>query len=48
MKKTLETTDTPSRAFTISKAGRMVSPVVCEAPETIPSALPVCTSIVAK
>ena len=40
MKNTLETTDTPGRARMISKAGRIVSAVVCAAPETIPSAAP--------
>ena len=48
MKNTLETTETPSRARMISNAGRIVSPVVCAAPETIPSAAPVCTIIVPK
>jgi hypothetical protein len=48
MKKTLETTDTPSRVFTISNAGRIVSAVVCAAPETMPSASPRSTSIVPK
>ena len=48
MKKTLETTETPSRARMISKAGRIVSPVVCAAPDTIPSTSPVCTIIVPK
>ena len=40
MRKTLETTETPVRALMISNAGRMVSPVVWAAPETMPSASP--------
>jgi hypothetical protein len=48
MKKTLETTEVPSRARMISKAGLIVSPVVCAAPETMPSASPSCTIIVPK
>ena len=48
MKKTLETTETSLRDLMISKAGRIVSPVVCAAPETMPSAAPVCTMRVAK
>ena len=48
MKNTLEITDTPLRDLMISKAGRMVSPVVCAAPETIPSAAPDCTISVPK
>ena len=48
MKKTLEITDTPLRALMISKAGRIVSAVVCAAPETIPSTLPAATISVPK
>jgi hypothetical protein len=48
MKNTLETTETPSRALITSNAGRIVSPVVCAAPETIPSAAPARTIIVPK
>ena len=48
MKKTLETTATPGRARITSNAGRIVSPVVCAAPDTIPSTAPVCTSSVPK
>ena len=45
MKKTLDTTETPSRARMISNAGRIVSPVVWAAPETIPSATLLATII---
>ena len=45
---TLDTVDTPGRVLMISKAGRMVCAVVWAAPETIPSARPVCTIIVPK
>ena len=48
MKKTLETTDTPGRDLTNSNAGRIVSPVVWAAPDTIPSTSPRCTIIVPK
>ena len=48
MKNTLETTDTPGLALMISNAGRIVSAVVCEAPETNPWAAPVWTMKVPK
>ena len=48
MRKTLETTETPSRAPMIWNAGRIVSAVVCAAPETMPSTAPDCTIIVPK
>lgn len=48
MKKTLDATETPGTVRMISNAGRMVAAVVCVAPETIPSAWPVCTIIVPK
>ena len=48
MKKTLEATETPGTVRMISKAGRMVAAVVWVAPETMPSAWPVCTIIVPK
>ena len=43
IRNTLETTDAPARALMIWKAGRIVSPVVCAAPETMPSASPATT-----
>ena len=48
MKKTLEATETPGTVLMISKAGRMVAAVVWVAPETMPSACPVCTIMVPK
>jgi len=48
MRNTLETVFTPGRVRMISRAGRMVCAVVWAAPETMPSASPVCTIIVAK
>ena len=48
IRKTLETTETSGRGLMISKAGRMVSPVVWAAPETIPSAWPASTISVPK
>ena len=48
MKKTLDTVDTPGAVLMISNAGRMVWAVVCAAPETMPSARPLCTIIVPK
>lgn len=48
MRKTDETTETPSVVLMISKPGRMVCAVVCAAPETMPSARPSCTIIVPK
>jgi hypothetical protein len=48
IRKTLEATDTPGTVLMISKAGRIVAAVVWVAPETMPSARPVCTIIVPK
>ena len=48
MRNTLDTVFTPGLVRMISSAGRMVCAVVCAAPETMPSARPVCTIIVAK
>ena len=48
MKKTDDTTETPGTVFTISSAGRIVSAVVCVAPETIPSTIPRATISVPK
>lgn len=48
MKNTLDTVETPGLVLMISNAGRMVWAVVCAAPDTIPSARPVCTIIVPK
>ena len=48
IRKTLDTTETAGRALMISKAGRIVSPVVCAAPDTMPSAAPARTISVAK
>ena len=40
--------DTPGFVLIICKAGRTVSPVECTAPDTKPSANPICTIIVPK
>ena len=48
MRNTLDTVLTPGRVRMISSAGRMVCAVVWAAPETMPSASPVWTIIVAK
>jgi len=48
MRNTLETVSTSGRVRMISSAGRTVCAVVCAAPETMPSARPVYTIIVAK
>ena len=48
MKNTDDTIATPGAVLTSSNAGRIVSAVVCAAPETIPSAIPSATIIVPK
>ncbi len=48
MKKHEETNETPGEVRTNSSAGRMVWAVVWAAPETIPSARPSSTIMVAK
>ena len=42
MKNTLDATETPGTVLMISNAGRIVAAVVWVAPETMPSARPVC------
>lgn len=44
----LETVDTPGTVLMICSAGRTVWAVVCAAPETMPSAMPLYTSMVSK
>jgi hypothetical protein len=48
MKNTLDTIDTPGAVRMNSNAGRMVWAVVWAAPDTIPSARPLYTIMVAK
>jgi len=48
MKNTLDTTPAPGADLITSKAGRIVSAVVCVAPDTIPSAIPSATISVPK
>ena len=48
MRNTLDTTETPGWALITWKAGRIVSPVVWAAPDTIPSTSPSLTMSVAK
>ena len=44
----LDTVDTPGLVLMISKAGRTVWAVVCAAPDTMPSTMSLCTSMVPK
>ena len=44
----LDTVDTPGWVLMISKAGRTVWAVVCAAPDTMPSTMSLCTSMVPK
>ena len=48
MRNTLDTVSTSGRVRMISSAGRIVCAVVWAAPETMPSARPACTIMVAK
>ena len=48
MRNTEETIFAPGLVLMISKEGRMVWAVECTAPETMPSASPICTIIVPK
>ena len=48
MKNTDDTTDTPGLVLMNCSAGRMVCCVVCTAPDTMPSAWPLCTIIAPK
>ena len=48
IRKMLDTVDTSGLVLMISNAGRTVCAVVCAAPETMPSTIPLCTNIVPK